>query len=134
MPLPHHQQLLQARVQVQINAPDTASRNAHKLRSSSYVFPESLSASMPAEKGGNTMRTPITRVEVKSNLSGEDVPEAEAWTVLLSPPDGRSSTKEIDLSSAEIAAFLKRLVLPPKEIKKRRGRPKGSKNKPKPAA
>ena len=80
------------------------------------------------------MRTPITRVEVKSNLSGEDVPEAEAWTVLLSPPDGRSSTRDIDLSSAEIAAFLKRLVLPPKEIKKRRGRPKGSKNKPKPAA
>jgi hypothetical protein len=73
-------------------------------------------------------RKTITREEVKSNLSGEDVPEAEAWTVLLSPPDGRSSKKEIDLSSGEVAAFLKRLVLPPKEIK-RRGRKPGSKNK-----
>jgi hypothetical protein len=63
---------------------------------------------------------------IVSDLSGEPIEEGEAWTMLLTPSDGRRNRVELDVSSAEAAAFLSK----GREIK-RRGRKPGSKNRPK---
>lgn len=61
-----------------------------------------------------------------SDLSGETIQEGDAWTMLLTPSDGRRNKVELDISTAEAEAFLGK----GREIK-HRGRRPGSKNKPK---
>lgn len=65
-----------------------------------------------------------TIVRVVSDLSGKELSDKEAWTMLLSPPDGRANKVQLDLSADEAREFAAKGT----EIK-RRGRPKGSKNK-----
>lgn len=62
-----------------------------------------------------------------SDLSGEVIEDGDAWTMLLTPSDGRRNKVELDLSTAEAEAFLSK----GREIK-RRGRRPGSKNQAKP--
>ncbi len=57
-----------------------------------------------------------------SDLSGEQIQEGDAWTMLLTPEDGRRNKVELDLTSAEAEAFLSK----GREIK-RRGRRPGTK-------
>ena len=69
------------------------------------------------------MAREITTV-IRSDLSGELVPEGQAVTMTLSFADGRRNKIELDLSEAEAHDFLAK----GREIK-RRGRPRGSRNK-----
>lgn len=62
-----------------------------------------------------------------SDLSGEEISEGDAWTMLLTPSDGRRNKVELDLSTAEAEAFLGK----GREIK-RRGRRPGSGRQAKP--
>jgi hypothetical protein len=62
---------------------------------------------------------------IKSDLSGELVPEAEAVVMTLAFADGRRNRVELDLSSAEAQEFIAK----GREVK-RRGRKPGSRNKP----
>lgn len=57
-----------------------------------------------------------------SDLSGETIQDGDAWTMLLTPSDGRRNKVELDISSAEAEAFLAK----GREIK-RRGRRPGTK-------
>lgn len=54
---------------------------------------------------------------VVSDLSGQPVPDGEAWTMVLTPPDRRRNTYKLDLSEAEAAEFVTKGV-----EQKRRGR------------
>jgi hypothetical protein len=63
---------------------------------------------------------------IKSDLSGELVPEDKAVTMTLSFSDGRRNRIELDLSESEAEPFISK----GREIK-RRGRRPGSTNKPK---
>ena len=63
---------------------------------------------------------------VVSDLSGQTIKEGEAWTMQLEPPDGRRNKYRLDLSEAEAME----LAAKGQEVK-RRGRPAGSKNRPK---
>lgn len=65
-----------------------------------------------------------TIVRVVSDLSGKDVGEDQAWTMLLTPPDGRANKVQLDISAEEAREFAAKGT----EIK-RRGRKPGSKNK-----
>lgn len=56
-----------------------------------------------------------------SDLSGDEIREGDAWTMLLTPSDGRRNKVELDLSTAEAEAFLGK----GREIK-RRGRKPGT--------
>ena len=67
-------------------------------------------------------RETITRV--RSDLSGAELPDEEAWTMTLSPPDGRRNKVQLDISEAEAHEFAAKGT----EIK-RRGRKPGTKNK-----
>ncbi len=69
------------------------------------------------------MARQVTTV-VKSDLSGELIPDGTAWRMELTPPDGRRSKVALDLSEDEAKPFLSKGV----EIK-RRGRRPGSANK-----
>lgn len=69
------------------------------------------------------MAREVTTV-VKSDLSGELIPDGEAWRMELTPPDGRRNKVALDLSEDEAKPFLSKGV----EIK-RRGRRPGSTNK-----
>lgn len=60
-----------------------------------------------------------------SDLSGEEIQDGKAWTMLLTPSDARKNKVELDLSDEEAQAFIGK----GREIK-RRGRKPGSKNKP----
>ena len=64
---------------------------------------------------------------VVSDLSGNQISEAEAWSVELTPSDGRNKVR-LDVAESEIQQFLSAGT----EVK-RRGRRPGSKNKPKDA-
>ena len=66
-----------------------------------------------------------TMTVVVSDLSGEQVPEDQAWEMVLSPPDGRRNKVRLDVAEGEIQEFLSK----GNEVK-RRGRRPGSKNKP----
>lgn len=61
-----------------------------------------------------------------SDLSGEAIQDGDAWTMLLTPSDGRRNKVELDISTSEAEAFLGK----GREIK-RRGRRPGTKHKPK---
>jgi hypothetical protein len=63
-----------------------------------------------------------------SDLSGEAIEEGDAWRMILQPEDGRKQGWQMDISTAEAEAFMARGGEP---MRKRRGRPKGSRNKPK---
>ncbi len=65
-----------------------------------------------------------TIVRVVSDLSGAELSDAEAWTMTLTPPDGRRNKVQLDVSDAEAQEFAAKGT----EIK-RRGRKPGSKNK-----
>jgi hypothetical protein len=67
-------------------------------------------------------RETVTRV--RSDLSGKELAETEAWTMLLTPPDGRRNKVQLDISESEAQEFTSKGT----EIK-RRGRKPGSKNK-----
>jgi hypothetical protein len=67
-----------------------------------------------------------TTVVVRSDLSGEIVPEERAVTITVEFADRRRNRVEIDASEHEVAE----LVSKGREIK-RRGRKPGSKNRPK---
>lgn len=69
------------------------------------------------------MAREVTTV-IRSDLSGEIVPEEDAVKMTLEFPDGRRNKVELDLSSSEAAQFISK----GREIK-RRGRPRGSRNK-----
>lgn len=69
-----------------------------------------------------------TTVVVRSDLSGEIVPEEQAVTITVEFADRRRNRVEIDASEREIADLLAK----GREIK-RRGRRPGSKNRPKDA-
>jgi len=71
------------------------------------------------------MAREVTTV-VKSDVSGEIVPEDQAVVMTLSFADGRRNTVELDLSQTEAQEFIAK----GREIK-RRGRRPGSRNKPK---
>jgi hypothetical protein len=62
---------------------------------------------------------------VTSDLSGEQIPDGQAWIMELSPPDARRNKVRLDISAAEAQEFAFKGV----EIK-RRGRKPGSKNRP----
>lgn len=64
-------------------------------------------------------RTVIERVV--SDISGEEIPEGEAWTMTLSPPDGRRNPIRLDVSEDEANQWASRGT----EMK-RRGRRPGS--------
>jgi hypothetical protein len=59
-----------------------------------------------------------------SDLSGEEIPDGQAWTMTLTPPDGRRNPVRLDISEAEARPFVSKGT----EVK-RRGRRPGSKNK-----
>lgn len=61
---------------------------------------------------------------VVSDLSGQPIPEGQAWTMTLTPPDRRRNPVRLDISEAEARQFASKGT----EIK-RRGRRPGSKNK-----
>jgi hypothetical protein len=61
---------------------------------------------------------------VLSDLSGRPIPDGKAWTMTLTPPDGRRNPVRLDVSESEAQQFLSKGT----EIK-RRGRRPGSKNK-----
>jgi hypothetical protein len=67
-------------------------------------------------------RETVTRV--RSDLSGAELAEDQAWTMTLTPPDGRRNKVQLDISEAEAQEFAAKGT----EIK-RRGRKPGSKNK-----
>ena len=71
------------------------------------------------------MAREVTTV-IKSDLSGEMVPEDQGVVMTLSFADGRRNKIELDLSEAEAQEFISK----GREIK-RRGRRPGSKNRPK---
>ena len=56
-----------------------------------------------------------------SDLSGKEIQEGDAWTMLLTPEDGRKNPVRLDISDSEAQTFLSKGV----EIK-RRGRRPGS--------
>jgi hypothetical protein len=66
---------------------------------------------------------------IRSDLSGELVPEGQAAVVTISFVDGRRNNVELDVAEHEVADWLGR----GREIK-RRGRRPGSKNRPKESA
>lgn len=70
------------------------------------------------------MAREVTTV-IRSDLSGEIVAEEDAVKMTLEFADGRKNKIELDLSSSEAAQFTSK----GREIK-RRGRPRGSRNKP----
>jgi hypothetical protein len=72
-----------------------------------------------------TMAREVTTV-IKSDLSGAMIPEDQAVTMTLTFADGRRNKVELDLSESEAKQF----VAKGREIK-RRGRPRGSRNKAK---
>jgi hypothetical protein len=63
---------------------------------------------------------------VVSDLSGETIRSGEVWTMELLPPAGRRSRYRLDLSQAEALDFASKGT----EVKLR-GRPPGSRNRPK---
>jgi hypothetical protein len=63
---------------------------------------------------------------IRSDLSGEIVPEGEAAVITISFADGRRNTVELDVAESEVGDLLGR----GREIK-RRGRRPGSRNRPK---
>jgi hypothetical protein len=69
-----------------------------------------------------------TTVTITSDLSGEPIPEAEAWVVTITPPDGRKASYRLDVTEAEAREWGTK----GEEVTKKRGRPRGSKNAPKP--
>jgi hypothetical protein len=71
------------------------------------------------------MAREVTTV-VKSDLSGELVPEGGAVVMTLTFADGRRNRIELDLSEAEAAPF----IAAGRDVK-RRGRKPGSRNRPK---
>ncbi len=71
------------------------------------------------------MAREVTTV-IKSDLSGAMIPEDQAVTMTLTFADGRRNKVELDLSESEAKQF----VAKGREIK-RRGRPRGSRNKAK---
>jgi hypothetical protein len=64
-------------------------------------------------------RTVIERVI--SDLSGKEIADGKAWTMTLTPPDGRRNTVRLDISEDEARRWLSKGT----EVK-RRGRPLGS--------
>lgn len=58
---------------------------------------------------------------ILSDLSGKEIKDGQAWTMLLTPVDGRKNPVRLDISSDEAAQFLSKGV----EVK-RRGRKPGS--------
>ena len=56
---------------------------------------------------------------VVSDLSGQPIPEGKAWTMTLTPPDGRRNPVRLDLSEAEVQQFLSKGT----EVKRRGRRP-----------
>lgn len=73
------------------------------------------------------MAREVTTV-IRSDLSGEIVPDGEAVVVTISFADGRRNNVELDVGESEIGDLLGR----GREIK-RRGRRPGSRNRPKDA-
>jgi hypothetical protein len=67
-----------------------------------------------------------TTTIIKSDLSGETVPEDKAATMTITFADGRRNPYELDISEEEAEPFVQKGT-----EKKRRGRRPGSKNKPK---
>lgn len=59
---------------------------------------------------------------VSSDLSGKDIPDGQAWTMTLTPPDARRNPVRLDISEAEAKQFVSKGT----EIK-RRGRRPGTK-------
>ena len=67
-----------------------------------------------------------TTVVIRSDLSGQLVPEGEAVTITIEFADRRRNRVEIDASEHEVADLLQK----GRELK-RRGRKPGSRNRPK---
>jgi len=66
-----------------------------------------------------------TTVVVRSDLSGQIIPDADAVTITIAYADGRRNKIELDASESEVAEWASK----GREVK-RRGRRPGSKNKP----
>jgi hypothetical protein len=56
---------------------------------------------------------------VVSDLSGKQIPDGQAWTMTLTPPDGRRNPVRLDLSESEAKEFTARGT----EVKRRGRRP-----------
>ncbi len=56
---------------------------------------------------------------IVSDLSGEQIPENEAWVMELTPPDGRQNKVRLDISREEAEAFVSKGT----EVKRRGRRP-----------
>lgn len=54
-----------------------------------------------------------------SDLSGEEIPEGQSWTMTLTPADGRRNRVELDISDEEAMAFVSK----GREVKRRGRRP-----------
>jgi len=63
---------------------------------------------------------------IRSDLSGDIVPEEQVVLVTFEFPDGRRNKVELDVGEWEVADMLGK-----GREQKRRGRPKGSRNRPK---
>lgn len=63
----------------------------------------------------------VVTERVVSDLSGREIPDGKAWTMVLTPPDGRRNPVRLDVSEAEAEQWLAKGT----EIK-RRGRRPGS--------
>jgi hypothetical protein len=61
-------------------------------------------------------------VRVTSDLSGQEVSEAEAWVMELTPADGRRNKYQLDLTDAEAQEFINKGC----EVKRRGRRPKSA--------
>jgi hypothetical protein len=63
-----------------------------------------------------------TMVRITSDLSGKEVPEEQAWTMELTPSDGRRNKFQLDLTDEEAQGFAAK----GREIKRRGRRPKSA--------
>jgi hypothetical protein len=63
-----------------------------------------------------------TMVRITSDLSGKEVPEDQAWTMELTPSDGRRNKFQLDLTDDEAQEFAAK----GREIKRRGRRPKSA--------
>jgi hypothetical protein len=54
---------------------------------------------------GGTLAREVTTI-IRSDLSGETIPEAKAWRMELTPPDGRRAKIALDISEEEAQVFV----------------------------
>ena len=60
--------------------------------------------------------------QVVSDLSGDEISDGKAWTMTITPPDGRSRSFRLDISESEAKSFTGKGT----EVKRRRRRTSGA--------